>query len=147
MTAPTQSAPSNEVMVATLLQAAKERKVHDIPGLQTLLKDAAAALSETAPQVVWEVSNKTSSVLFATQEQAKAYVSQFGAATGGGMFITNRDVLGAPSAQPCVVERKFDCHLIQEKPPYHWNKCAKWCGDDRCPQDERRIDERRHERS
>ena len=53
-----------------------------------------AVCVSAAPQV-WEVSNRTSSVLFATQELAKQYVASFGAATGGGMFVTNREVIGA----------------------------------------------------
>lgn len=47
---------------------------------------------------VWCVANRTSSVLFESQEMARAYVAQFGAATSGGLSITNMQVFRAPAS-------------------------------------------------
>jgi hypothetical protein len=53
------------------------------------------AQSAIAPRTVWLVSNKTSMMLFDSQESARKYVSRFGAATAGGMSITNLEVFSA----------------------------------------------------
>jgi hypothetical protein len=49
---------------------------------------------------VWELHNRTMSMLFATEEAAKAYLSTFPVSVSGGMEITRRHVLvGRPDSR------------------------------------------------
>lgn len=45
-------------------------------------------------RTVWEVSSKTSSILFASRELAGAYLSSFPASIGGGMSVSERNING-----------------------------------------------------
>ena len=66
--------------------------------LNRAMENGPTHLAEAAtPNEVWCVANKTSSVLFESQELARAYVAQFGASTGGGFSITNLQVFRSPS--------------------------------------------------
>lgn len=51
-----------------------------------------------ASLMVWMVSNKTSCMLFATEEMARKYVSGFAPSVGGGMHISSAPVFGLLAA-------------------------------------------------
>jgi hypothetical protein len=46
--------------------------------------------SKAKDVAIWEVFNRTSSILFGTEEAAKKFVSGFSASVSGGMTITKR---------------------------------------------------------
>jgi hypothetical protein len=61
-----------------------------------LYKQTVSASGQTD---VWELHNRTMSMLFATEEAAKAYLSTFPVSVSGGMEITRRHVLvGRPDS-------------------------------------------------
>lgn len=53
---------------------------------------AETPLSASGPKIVYEVSNKTSSALFATPEAAHRYMSGISASVAGGMSLTERPI-------------------------------------------------------
>lgn len=54
-----------------------------------------AAPEQTVPSVVWIVSNKTSSTVFATEEFAQKFISSFSGSVAGGFSVSRVDVIGA----------------------------------------------------
>lgn len=58
--------------------------------------------SAAVPAVVWEAANKSSSMLFATEHDAKRWVSQFALSVAGGFHIAERAVhrMAATPTQP-----------------------------------------------
>lgn len=56
-----------------------------------------AQLSAIGERFVWAVENKTSFVLFASEDLAKRYVSSFPASVGGGMAVARLSVCSAPT--------------------------------------------------
>lgn len=68
--------------------------------IESRAKEGARREEREASNVVFAVQNKTSSILFATKEDAQAYVGSFGASTAGGMSITQMPVCRAlPNSQ------------------------------------------------
>lgn len=65
------------------------------------------------PTLVYEVSNKTSSALFATMEDARQYAGSFPGSICGGMSITNRHVLGAAPASPTAAGPMTEEQVIE----------------------------------
>ena len=63
-----------------------ERWPVDLADVQEIIHFVRASSSE-AVQEVWSVSNKTSFVVFGTEEDAKKYVSSFPGSIGGGLHI------------------------------------------------------------
>lgn len=60
--------------------------------LKAICDIALASLSAIKP-TVWEVSNRTSSVLFSSEDSARQYLSSHPATVSGGMSIIERPVL------------------------------------------------------
>jgi hypothetical protein len=61
----------------------------------------AASVSEKAePTDVWEVANKTTSCLFATEEAADQYIASFPTSVGGGMQKYQRHIIKALRRTP-----------------------------------------------
>lgn len=62
---------------------------------QSPLYATPAAPEQTVPSVVWIVSNKTSSTVFATEEFAQKFISSFSGSVAGGFSVSRVDVIGA----------------------------------------------------
>jgi hypothetical protein len=58
---------------------------------------------------VWEVSSRTISCLFATEDAAKSFIATLPASVGGGMQVAKRFVLGAArsSSAPIQITRTY----------------------------------------
>jgi hypothetical protein len=72
---------------------------------------APATPSGTVPAKVWEATNKTSTVLFASKECGKQWIAQFPASVAGGFELYERDVhrLAAPAAPTMTEAGDPDC--------------------------------------
>lgn len=82
-----------EEVIADMREAAAER--YEGPG-PARVAEWLAVIESAAPEeqrTVWLVASKTTSLLFAKKEDAEAYRAGFGAATGGGMTITECPVV------------------------------------------------------
>ena len=80
--------------------------------------EAKPAPAEPMPAKVWEASDKTSSMLFASQECGKRWLSQFPASVGGGFELFERTVYrlaAAPAAPAPLTDAELDALMSPER--------------------------------